>query len=284
MDSILYYLEKTSASSYLKFSIPFTMALFLGVTFVLLVYMIFRYIIIPTKRKHDEELKELERLHANEQALMFMNGVEQERKRIALDLHDNIIQTLSAANIRLEALKLNNNLDVNPINEVSGIIRKSTSDIRDLINNITPADLSKIGFEDAIKNYLRSIRGFSKINYIIDLKSFPAGLDQNTNIMLYRILQEVLNNIEKHSKATEALLSCSIIDGQFLIEASDNGCGFDINDKKNEAISGFGLSNMEYRVSILGGEISIESGEGDGTKIIIAIPLEKKKNGNPHKA
>lgn len=257
------------------------MALFLGVTFVLLVYMIFRYIIIPTKRKHDEELQELERLHANERAMMFMNGVEEERKRIALDLHDNIIQSLSAANIRLEMLKLNNDMDVSPVNEVSGIIRKSTSDIRDLINNITPADLSKIGFEDAIKNYLRSIRGVSSINYLVDLKSFPPGLDQNTNIMLYRILQEVLNNIEKHSNATEARLYGSISDGQFVIEASDNGCGFDPSDKKQSSISGFGLLNMEYRVSILRGEISIVSGAGDGTKITIAIPLEKKKNTKP---
>lgn len=282
MDSILYYLEKTSASSYLKFSIPFSIALFLAVVFVIAIYTVFKYIIIPAQKKHAQEMNELEMQHAKEQALMFMNGVEQERKRIAMDLHDNIIQTLSAANIRLEILKHNSNSDQGPLNEVSDILRKSTADIRDLINNITPADLSTIGFQGAVNNYLRSISRNQQIKYNIDLKNFPGIFDSNTNLMLYRIIQEILNNIEKHSQATEAGINCSLLDGQLIIEAKDNGKGFspgNIGSNKTEGKpegkpgAEFGLSNIAYRVSLLNGEIEINSGEGKGTTLKITIPL-----------
>ena len=275
MDSVLYYSGKTTGS-FLTFSVPIAASLLLGIAFLIAIYLVFKYVIIPSQLRHAEELKELAIRHLNEKSLVFMEAVEKERKRIAMDLHDNIIQSLSAANIRIETLKTSDAENVRPLNEISGIITNASSDIRQLIRNIIPTDLSTLGIEDALKNYIRSIKTSSGINYIINLGNFPGRFDLNTNLMIYRILQEVVNNIEKHSGATEASVTAVVKENFLTLNIADNGKGFN-SIAKDDGKKGFGLLNMEYRVSLLNGELNITSEPGKGTTIVIKIPLARKE-------
>ena len=213
-------------------------------------------------------------------------GMESEQKRIARELHDGLGGSLTALKFKLEHL-LTNGEDTPTLRkklaEVVVDITVLQEELRTIAHNLMPKPLYKLGLLPAVEQLLQRFR---RLNPRLELHFFHnvdlQGIDELPKIYLFRIVQELLNNLHKHSKATEAWLQFVRSDGLLLITLEDNGQGFQPK-RVLEQKKGLGLGNIRYRVEeALGGRFSIESTPGQGTVVSIEIPLRVLRHGKQH--
>ncbi len=221
-------------------------------------------------------------------ALLLDEGIraqEDERKRIARELHDETSQTLAALGMSLEIASValtTGKLKPDMILELRGKVSILMDGINRLIHDLRPPVFDDLGLESAIRWLLERHLGENDIAYNIETSGLDALLlDSKTELSLFRIVQESAINIAKHSKAESVDISFSYVEGHLGFEITDDGVGFDLKEvlKAHELGSehGFGLMGMNERVANLGGELMIRSREGHGTKITILI-TEKKED------
>jgi len=220
----------------------------------------------------------------------LIKGIEKERERISKDIHDTVLQDIKSLTFKYEMIDTNN-VEANKLlkkdllNHTDSCIKK----LRIICQNLTPVEFKHVendmnGFFLALKNLTdqfmeqTNIKCILKIQNSIDLP--PVSMETRMNI--FRIIQEALNNVEKHSKATLVSIILSITDNSNNIKTmkifiTDNGIGFDLHSKNREYIfSGkhFGISNMKERARQIGGNIQIISEENEGTEIKLEVPLK----------
>lgn len=221
----------------------------------------------------------------NKQALgiKILQIQEEERRRIAREMHDGLAQQLSQVLINAEfSVKLLDkdiNLAKRELNSLKSELRDSISNIRRLIYDLRPMSLDDLGLIPTIK---RDVESFQK-NYpnrnlqLILGEELGEGnftLSETMLLTIYRIFQEALSNIRKHSQAKNARIEINVDKNNLLIRIEDDGVGMpDISFAEKEIDHGFGLSIMKERVDLLRGDINIHSERGAGTKIQISIPL-----------
>jgi len=205
---------------------------------------------------------------------------EEERQRIARDIHDGPAQDLTNAVIKTEVCEKLIDLDISraksEIQELKKILRNSIKDIRGTIYNLHPMALDDIGFIPTIQRYIEDFQSDTKIEVDFIILSKVEIEDNIKNVALFRIVQESLNNIRKHSKATLVKIKIEMTRSNIYLLIEDNGVGFNIQDVKghNRYEGGFGLLNMQERIELLNGEFEIKSEKNYGTKIIINIHNE----------
>jgi PAS domain S-box-containing protein len=211
---------------------------------------------------------------------------ENERNRIARYLHDHVAQDLSTLKIGLETLfnepKKLSSEKKKKISEFSQVLQDSISSVRDLSYDLRPAGMDQLGL---VRTVYQLCEDFSeKTNLNVDF--YSAGvkdlkLDFDTAINLYRLIQEGLNNINKHARADNVIIRLVASSPNIILRIEDDGQGFDVNNRLAKAMKEkrMGLSNMEERVSLLAGKMDIKSQVARGTRILIEIPWQEKKNG-----
>lgn len=217
--------------------------------------------------------KEIEQLQ-NETQIKILNatldGKETERKQIAETLHDSVSALLSAANLHLQASK-SKIVGEPPIelNKTQDIIDEASVKIRNLSHKLISSILLKFGLSYAIQDFCEK---YSNSN--LDISSSVKNIkryEQNFEIKINNIIEEFVNNILKHSKATEANISVLEFKKQLYISIQDNGIGF---DTKNKPMSdGIGINQIEARIHVMKGELTINSVVNSGTKIDIKVPI-----------
>lgn len=220
-----------------------------------------------TELLKDQELKSMSAM---------MEGQEGERKRIAQDLHDRLGSMLSMVKLHfksveenIQALRENNILMYSKANN---LLDEACDEVRKIANDLTSGILNKFGLIPALNNLKESIEATGQLKIEVLNFGFDENrLDYSIEINLYRIIQELISNILKHSKASEVSIQLLKKEKQLNIVVEDNGMGFDVNQAKNR--KGMGLKNIESRVNSLNGEFNIDSGKGAGTTITIDIPL-----------
>lgn len=202
-----------------------------------------------------------------------LEAEEKERQRIARDLHDGIGQTMSAARMNLSAMEsnihFNTDHDRDAFQKVMSLVDESCKEVRSVSHNMMPNTLLKAGLVGAIREFVDKIDShIIKIN--LHTEGLNERLDSDVEIVLYRVVQECVNNVIKHSGADH--LDISIIKDKDGISATieDNGKGFDSNDK--EKYKGIGLKNILTRVQYLKGTVDFDSAPGKGTLVAIHIP------------
>ncbi|VFQ47010.1 PAS domain-containing sensor histidine kinase [Desulfoluna butyratoxydans] len=218
-----------------------------------------------------------EQIHLLTQELI--KAQENERRRIARDLHDNVAQDLASLIIRSDTLFENHKdipWDVRKRNKkFSEILKNTIASIRDLVYDLRPPGLTDIGLVKTIDQYCVEFSG--KTGIAVDL--YTAGLeriklDTDTKINLFRIIQEALNNASKHAEASiiKVRLLCSHPD--IILRIEDNGQGFDPEVRMVSALKEkrMGLKSMEERVNLLSGTLTLHSREGAGTRILVKFP------------
>lgn len=196
---------------------------------------------------------------------------EEERKRIAEAIHNELGQLLYA--IKLQTERLDPAADINlqalAKNKIDSLLEEAIREVRSISYDLTPRLLEDFGFEYAIEELCRRISHENlKINCSIDLASFTPG--KNLQIAIFRILQELVNNIIKHSHANNAKVLLAVKDKNLEISVEDDGIGFKLLD---ESQTGLGLRSIKNRVKLLNGTINIEAIETKGTKVLISIPI-----------
>jgi PAS domain S-box-containing protein len=213
--------------------------------------------------------REFRKLHAR-----VISAQETERKRIARELHDGIGQILSGVKYRLEGLAgktpLSGEVEAKVL-KVSKLLNNAISEIRRISQNLMPAELVDLGLEPALLTLCREFKERTGIKVTVRNVLTPAAPE--LELALYRIAQEALNNIGKHSKATIVTVTLSGQGRGIVLKVSDNGIGFKLGSSVKAAGRGCGLGNMRQRVESVGGSIEINSTPGAGTTVSVHVPL-----------
>jgi len=209
---------------------------------------------------------------------MLAKAEEQERRRIATDLHDRIIQTLVYANMKLSEFRTSvphpGSDAGRTVDEISGYMQQTIRDLRTLTFELSPPVLYELGFVPAIQWLVRQFE--EKHNLVIEFQEndVPPGLSEDTCIVIFQALREFLNNVVKHAKARAVKVSVYRDRDTLKILVEDDGIGFNpdqirLNVENN---SGFGIFNIRERLEYLKGSMAIESRTGGGTRIELTVP------------
>lgn len=217
--------------------------------------------------------KEIQNIN-DKQISAIINAQEKERQKVAGDLHDGLIQTLTtiAHKTKTEIEKYKHNLQTEKtLNEIKILIDEVIIETRNIAYRIIPPLLNEFGLVPALKNLCEQIKTSFKINVILQEYELKVRLDKELELTLYRIAQEALNNAVKYSKATEVLIQLIHHTNSIVLIIEDKGNGFDISDEAKW--SGIGLMNIQERVRAFQGNVSINSSKDLGTEIMVEIPL-----------
>jgi len=215
------------------------------------------------------ELEAEKQLLASEAVI---KGQEEERGRLAKDLHDGLGGLLSGVKFSLTNMKSNVVLDAQSalvFERSLDMLDNSISELRRVAHNMMPEVLVKFGLQEALKSYCDSIQqsGIFKVDF--QSLGNEVRLASNTEIILYRIVQELLNNASKYAKASTVLVQLAFHENEISITVEDNGVGFDI--AKTERSTGAGWNNIRSRVEYLKGNVDVASGS-TGTSVHLHIP------------
>jgi PAS domain S-box-containing protein len=197
---------------------------------------------------------------------------EDERYEIGGELHDNVCQILATSQMSLGMLKKSLDSSAIPLfNRSNEYIALATEEIRNLSHRLAPAFLNDSTLEEAFNMLLKTsnIEGRYEICLFFDKNFEKAGIEQDVQLNLYRILQEQLRNIMKYAKGSVIEVDVMATKKKVRMRIADNGVGFDVNTVKG----GIGLSNIRRRVELFSGRFEIYSAAGNGTEIMIDIPL-----------
>ena len=229
--------------------------------------------LLQTIHQHREELKGL--------TARLFDSQEKERKRIARELHDEAGQALTGINFTLETIEKNLSPELNHVKELISDIKRQINrtyqEMRRISYRLHPAILIDLGLEPALDSYLADLSKHSDLEIDFKMVGFEKRLEPEIETALYRFSQEALTNTMKHSHAKHFKLSIIRSYPHIIFLAEDDGVGFDSGhfDKHPQAL---GLLGMRERVSIMGGNFSIRTSAGKGTRIRIEIPIRK----SPH--
>jgi len=200
-------------------------------------------------------------------------GMEEERKRIALDLHDDALKELFLASSTVEK-HAGNNFSDTEVKQVQDKIHEASTKIRRIMANLSPSALEVCGLSGAIESLADTLRKETsmEVSFVNQTNSLLDSLDTNQALLLYRIVQEAFNNIQKHSQATKTAVILRMQDNKLLITVADNGIGMNGHSVSTDA---YGLNNMKYRAELIGAKINWDK-PGDnsaGTQVTVEFNL-----------
>jgi PAS domain S-box-containing protein len=234
---------------------------------------------ITPRKKADIALKE-----SQEQLKMFAAHLqsirEEERTLLAREIHDDLGQILVAMKIDMGIMKhriqkYNKDQEQNDLlvkfDDLLQLVDNTIKTTRRIMTDLRPEVLDMLGFLEAVKQHLKSFQERYKIECQFVKNTSKLELQPQQSVALFRIIQEALNNIAKHAKASMVKIDIEQTTNKLKLEITDNGVGFD--DKKNFRIDSYGLIGMKERVFLLDGKLLIKSEPGKGTSIKIDMPL-----------
>ena len=258
------------ANNDLKELIIITTLIFLIAPAFLMLYI---FIYNRRKKKHMEEKEQMKVIFEAELLKTQMEIQEQTLQTIGTDLHDNIGQLLSLTSLTLNSIELDNpDKAQQKVDAAIELNLKSIKEMRQLGKLLHGEQLLKQGLEEAIRSEINWIEKSGRFAIIYNI-SGEKPLENNTDkdLILFRITQEILNNIIKHSGAGEITIKLDYPDNGLRLQVIDNGEGFEIDELPEEQ-KGMGLKNIQKRAEIVRGTVFIQSKVGEGTCIDIFIP------------
>lgn len=241
-------------------------------------YMAYRAQKRKTQLEQEQHRQAMQLLEHEQESKIFAainKGQEQERERVASDLHDGLAGRLSATSIQLKQLQQCKNVKGELLQSIEGAtynVDNSLKELRNIARHLMPETLFKYGLKSAVEDYCSSVQGHQQhIKFILQFYDENKPLENNTLLTIYRIIQELITNAVKHAKAKEVLVQCTIYENAVNITVEDDGIGF--APKMNKESSGLGLKSVHARVALLNGSIEIDTEPNEGTHANIEIPL-----------
>jgi len=194
----------------------------------------------------------------------LIKSTEQERKRISSELHDSIGQSL---------LLIKNKILLNPeeVTKDIGIVDDAISEVRSISQALHPYQFEKLGLVKSLEYLLDQFQANSNIFYSHDIDKEEIKLPASQGIYVYRIVQECINNVEKHSAAKACNLKVEVKNDYFVFVIKDNGLGFNLTEN-SALLNSLGMKTLKERAQIIGGQLIIDSTEGKGTTIELKVP------------
>lgn len=241
-----------------------------------------QFLLQAETRFHVEEQKEEEIFYHEAYRIKLLETQEFDRNRIARDLHDSTVQSLTSLVHKTELCgKL---LDIDLIRarlelqSMIEMIRAIINDMREIIYDLHPTSLNNFGLDAVIDSYCTRIKRNHEVDISLRVMGKEKNLSSIVRVTLYRIIQEACSNVIKHASAKHLIVSVFYEEEKTKLEIEDDGIGFDVAAIKEKTLSeeefcGFGLFTMKERAYLLGGTFSIESHPGNGTKITVVVPF-----------
>ena len=223
--------------------------------------------------RHLTEKKEMEFKFQQELLQTQLEIQEQTLKNISQEIHDNIGQTLSLAKLNLNRIDARQpEKDGERIIHSRELVGKAIHDLRSLSRNLNTDMILAAGFLPALESEVQQVNRTGAFTASLEISGNPQKLDAKKELILFRIVQEALNNIIKHSGATSLQVRADFREHQFILSISDNGRGFEPSLPGVTQPLGSGLRNMRNRAAMIGGQFNLESNPDQGTLIEITIP------------
>ncbi|NCF69117.1 MAG: HAMP domain-containing protein [Chloroflexi bacterium] len=239
---------------------------------------------IEKRRQENQILSErLHRQSAQRGELLkrVIQAQEDERKRVARELHDDLGQTMGGLAIRAEVLsrilKTPDSDSRQQLKQIQWLISTMTTRMYEIILDLRPSALDDLGLVPALRGHAQRLLEHDELDFTIDGSALQSRLPVEIETAIFRIVQEALNNTVRHAKATQVRASLACTNGVFTGEIVDNGQGFDPETIRVDGRNGrgLGLLGMQERVSQCGGQLEVISKPGQGTRITIWIPLSE---------
>lgn len=212
--------------------------------------------------------------------LKIIKAQEEERQRVARDIHDGPAQLLSNVVLKAEICERMIDVDLEKTREelrnLKKIVRESLQDVRKIIYNLRPMSLDDLGLIPTLQRYVLTFQEETGIAVLLQTRGSQPELKSVIALTVFRIVQESMNNVVKHAKADNASVHIEFLNTELKLFILDDGQGFDpekLKEHNEDISSGFGLVSMRERVELLGGEMLISSEPGRGTRLNISIPF-----------
>jgi len=225
---------------------------------------------VTERQKSAEVTKKL--LEEKVRISTIIQTIESERDRFARELHDGLGQLLTTAKLKLDIIKLKTDLNIKEIDETVNVLINAGDEIRRIINDLKPSDVERFGLISSVELLIERVKQATGINIYLSVINAIKLNDKNLEIIIYRIVQEALNNIVKHSKCNNATIELLMLKNEIQIAIVDDGVGYDLNSH-SQKIKSFGINNIKERVNSINGLLKIETEPGKGFKYFINIPI-----------
>jgi signal transduction histidine kinase len=238
------------------------------------------------ERRVEDRTRELSQLYAalqqqDERRGQLLRKViaaqEEERKRLARELHDETSQQLTALAMQLEMLapELQKPVNIARLNEGRALVSRMVDDLHRVIYDLRPSMLDDLGLLPAIRWFAERRLAARGIAVHFEFPETPPDLSPEARTAVYRVVQEALTNIERHARAETVMVACSVTGDRLILEVEDDGAGFDPEAMRQprETGQGLGLLGMRERLSLLDGTCDVESQPGQGTRVVVTLPL-----------
>jgi len=224
---------------------------------------------LKLKQEQIENLEQKQKLMAVD---YIMKGQEEERRRVAKDLHDSLGGLLSTAKHQLKTFgKSINQSDSEVYKQTENLITSAHAEVRKIAHNMMPDALTNLGLKSAIEDLANQVSLTGKLEVKTQFIMYSDRLTSDQEIVVYRIIQESINNVFKHANAAHLIIQIIDQGNNIHMTIEDDGDGFDMDDNLKK---GIGLRSMESRVKYLNGVFEIDSKKGNGTTIDIIIPIQ----------
>ncbi len=208
----------------------------------------------------------------------LLSAAEEERRRLSLELHDDCGQALTALHFEVEALRLEGAVKPERVNRLQSLCEALGDKIRNFCFSLRPDILDELGIGPALQDYMREFgRSVPQIRFDFRGAGPKERLSPEVEIVLFRVFQEALSNVAKHSMAdkVEVLLTCA--QNRTGLEVRDNGIGFEPgpDGRGPRGKERLGVLGMEERIASIGGRINLDSRPGEGTSLRVEVPIFK---------
>lgn len=213
--------------------------------------------------------------------IKIIEAQEDERQRVARDIHDGPAQTMANVVLKAELCEKLLNIDIEKTREelknLKGIVRNSLKDIRRIIYDLRPMSLDDLGLVPTIQRYIDNFINETGIYVELSIIGIKENIESVVKISCFRIIQEALNNIRKHSNAKTVIIKVQYNSDNINLLVKDDGIGFDTSNNMGMTESGgFGLVSMRERAELLNGKLQVISKPNEGARVIVMIPLSKE--------
>jgi len=195
---------------------------------------------------------------------------EKERTEIGKELHDNVNQILGASNLYINTAMTDEDLRQELLGRSTELISKAINEIRKISKSLITPGLREIGLLESIEDITEDMKLARGTNIRLDINIIEEEVEERRKLTLFRIVQEQLNNIMKHAKATEVMIRLSIEGSDIVLTVVDNGVGFDVSRHRK----GVGITNIISRVELFKGKVELQSKPGEGCVLSVRVPLE----------
>lgn len=258
----------------------FYVVIFLTIfTFVILLAIIL--FVTYYQRKQIQQKLTIQELKDEMQRQLLESALEVqevERVRIAKDLHDEVGAMLSATKMSFNQLlrKIDNTTDLVALGkQTRELLDESIGHVRRISKELVPSTLEDFGLMSALDEFIQKIHLASGVMFVFSHEGIEENqrFDKKTELTIYRIAQELVNNALKHAEAEQITLKLAVEINKIIFIFTDNGKGFDLESVRKDPKSGLGMRNIESRLSVINGKLDMKSALGQGTNTVIEIPI-----------